>query len=415
MFNQITLTNYKTHQSTTITLNPITLLIGDNNSGKTNLLSGIQHFSALVRRAKPQSATPATVTAQDFFPHRYRRAREDEGMAISITWTTAQGEMSYDMELYAEKTQVACRESLRVRLATTNRAKTIESGYDTPSNLIALQSKLESEAAALEEPEKQFCRSFFQAFSNTFSFHFHPFCLKGLAHHGQINPMDEPDDGISIIPASLDYDGRYLQQMIRYAQKHEEITFSNLVGFLRHFDQFFHSVRYDEKQSCFFWAFDTKQKPNHPMLEEFSSEAVANGFMKAAAIGLLASLQCPPALVLLEDIDNDINLGNIQELISWIWQATSSKEWRDATPQYILTSNSPFVLRQFNHYVDHVYTVGLFKYNFVSELKKLSSILDVFLRMDTVDGDFVEDEKGQCRIEIPQYELTRLWDLGAIG
>ncbi|RKZ42588.1 MAG: DNA replication protein [Gammaproteobacteria bacterium] len=45
MFNQITLINYKTHQSTTITLNPITLLIGDNNSGKTNLLSGIQHFT----------------------------------------------------------------------------------------------------------------------------------------------------------------------------------------------------------------------------------------------------------------------------------------------------------------------------------------------------------------------------------
>ncbi|RKZ50636.1 MAG: chromosome segregation protein SMC [Candidatus Parabeggiatoa sp. nov. 3] len=412
MFNQITLTNYKTHQSTTIKLTPITLLIGDNNSGKTNLLSGIQHFSSLVRKAHPQSATPAMVNAQDFFDHRYRRARDDEEMGISIIWTNDQCEIVYDLMLYAEK-KVACRESINVRLATESQVKTIQSGYDKPSPLIALQTKIESETA-LDESEKQICRAFFNEFSNTFSYHFHPFSLKGLA--GQINPIAESaDEPISIIPSHLGYDGRYLQEMIHYAQAHEADTFSRCLSFLRRFDQFFHSARYDKEQSRLLWAFDLGQKPNHPVLEEFSSVDVADGFIKAAAIALLASLQHPPALVLLEDIDNDINIGNIPDLIGWIWQASSPKKWRDSTPQYILTSHNPVVLRQFNHWVDHVQTVGLFKRNLFSEINNLSTELEKLIKMGTVDGDVVEDKKGQCQIEIPQYELTRLWDLGTIG
>ncbi|MFN5892622.1 MAG: AAA family ATPase, partial [Dolichospermum sp.] len=36
MFTQVTLKNFKTHKLTTIELPPITLLIGNNNSGKSN-------------------------------------------------------------------------------------------------------------------------------------------------------------------------------------------------------------------------------------------------------------------------------------------------------------------------------------------------------------------------------------------
>ncbi|WP_083786884.1 AAA family ATPase [Gloeothece verrucosa] len=45
MFTKITLKNFRTHKLTTIELQPVTLLIGNNNSGKTNFLAGIQHFS----------------------------------------------------------------------------------------------------------------------------------------------------------------------------------------------------------------------------------------------------------------------------------------------------------------------------------------------------------------------------------
>ncbi|WP_413171691.1 AAA family ATPase [Anabaena azotica] len=53
VFTQVTLENFRTHKLTTIELYPVTLLIGNNNSGKTNLLVGIQHFCHLIRRGKP--------------------------------------------------------------------------------------------------------------------------------------------------------------------------------------------------------------------------------------------------------------------------------------------------------------------------------------------------------------------------
>jgi AAA15 family ATPase/GTPase len=53
MFKDITLKNFRTHKLTKIELHPITLFIGNNNSGKTNFLAGIQHFSRLVRRGRP--------------------------------------------------------------------------------------------------------------------------------------------------------------------------------------------------------------------------------------------------------------------------------------------------------------------------------------------------------------------------
>jgi predicted ATPase len=43
MFQKISLTNYRTHKFTEIELHPVTLLIGNNNSGKSNFLA--LHYS----------------------------------------------------------------------------------------------------------------------------------------------------------------------------------------------------------------------------------------------------------------------------------------------------------------------------------------------------------------------------------
>jgi AAA15 family ATPase/GTPase len=44
MFKKITLENYRTHRKTSIELGPVTLLIGNNNSGKSNLLAVFNFF-----------------------------------------------------------------------------------------------------------------------------------------------------------------------------------------------------------------------------------------------------------------------------------------------------------------------------------------------------------------------------------
>lgn len=56
MFEKIRIKNFRTHVDTAINLNNLTLVIGANNSGKSNLLAGISHFSKLVSRAFPENS-----------------------------------------------------------------------------------------------------------------------------------------------------------------------------------------------------------------------------------------------------------------------------------------------------------------------------------------------------------------------
>jgi len=48
MFQEFTIKNFRTHRDTTLELQGVTLLVGSNNSGKTNLLAALQHFSRLI-------------------------------------------------------------------------------------------------------------------------------------------------------------------------------------------------------------------------------------------------------------------------------------------------------------------------------------------------------------------------------
>ena len=119
MFEKISLTNYRTHKFTEIELYPITLLIGNNNSGKSNFLAGIRHFSQLVARAnypssedvQEEDATQKAdfvsakkqLWAADLFPHRYRLASDEEPMAFCCTWKHKRGEVEYQIGLYEER------------------------------------------------------------------------------------------------------------------------------------------------------------------------------------------------------------------------------------------------------------------------------------------------------------------------
>ena len=98
MFKQVTLENFRTHKSTTIELYPVTLLIGNNNSGKTNFLAGIQHFCNLVRRGNFNNEIDQTINAnKDLSPHKYRLAKDDEPMSFSILWNNQYGEINYKL------------------------------------------------------------------------------------------------------------------------------------------------------------------------------------------------------------------------------------------------------------------------------------------------------------------------------
>lgn len=417
MFTQVTLKNFKTHKLTTIELPPITLLIGNNNSGKSNLLAGIQHFCRLVRRGRPGNAKKTVNVHKDLYAHRYRLA-DGEPMGFKISWHNSNGSIIYEIELHENKNfpeSASCKEKITIKL-DNNDEKIIVSGYDQPTNLIALRQNIEDNTS-LQTAEKKLCRDFFGDFANTYSYHFQPAFLKGLVKDDQIHDIDDAQDerdksNLIKIPSELGSTGRGLQAVIKYIKEKEERTFTRFTALMRRFDHNFQGVRYNDKISKLVWNFDLGQ---NTIVQEFPPDAVSDGFMKAAAISLLASLYRTPSLILLEEIENGVNPGNIQELMRWIWQMTSPTS-EGFTSQFIITSHSPSVLREFHNHLDHVYTVRLEKRNRKSDVRNLNTSLETLVGIGTVEGEIIEDETtGKKIVEIPKYKLAELWYEGTIG
>ena len=234
---------------------------------------------------------------------------------------------------------------------------------------------------------------FFGDFANTYSYHFQPDFLKGLVKDDQISNLDDFHDEIGKsdfikIPSELGNTGRGLQAVIKYIKEKEERTFTRFTALMRRFENNFQGVRYNDNISKLVWEFDLGRKG---IVEEFPPDSVSDGFMKAAAISLLASLHRPPTLILLEEIENGVNPGNIQELMRWIWQMTSPTS-EGFTSQFIITSHSPSVLREFHDHLDHVYTVRLEKRNRTSDVRNLNTSLETLVGIGTVEGDIVDDE-----------------------
>ncbi|TAE58308.1 MAG: chromosome segregation protein SMC [Nostocales cyanobacterium] len=419
MFKQITLENFRTHKLTTIELYPVTLLIGNNNSGKTNLLAGIQHFCNLVKRGHPDHDFRSVSAIGDLYPHKYRLAKNEEPMSFSILWNDEDGEINYKIEIYENEqflNRACCKEKIIIKLANNKIPKEVDSGYNQPTNILELREKIQSDPC-LDEKEKLICTLFFADFDNTFSYHFQPTFLKDIIKEGQHKDNDSNNDFEHLkIPADLGETGEKFQSILRYIKEKEQPIYSSFIAKMRTVDTSFIGVRYDPNRSSLIWEFDLGRKGN---IEEFMPEVVSDGFMKIAAISLLASLKTPPALIMLEEIENGINPGNIQQLMNWIWQTTSINEYGFATTQFILTSHSPSVLREFYQHPDHVYTVRLDKRSRQSDVRNLNTALDTLVGIGAIKDDEVEYETeantGKKIIKIPKYQLAELWYTGTIG
>ncbi|HBW58293.1 MAG TPA: chromosome segregation protein SMC, partial [Oscillatoriales bacterium UBA8482] len=205
--------------------------------------------------------------------------------------------------------------------------------------------------------------------------------------------------------------------LIYYVKTKEERVFTRFLTLMRRFadNKNFQGIRYDQRNSKLLWEFDLGRTTTDRLVDEFPPEVISDGLLKAAAIALLLSIKNPPALMLMEEIENGINPGNIQELMRWIWQATAPNQ-KDITPQFILTSHSPSVLREFHKNLDSVYTFRLNKRTYQSDVRNLNQALDTLIGIGAVEGEIIEDEAtGKRLVEIPQYQLAELWYSGTIG
>jgi len=433
MFKHIELKNYKTHKFTKLDIQDVTLLIGNNNSGKSNLLSGIRFFSSLIRMAKP-SEDHATydqmvVDERDFLSNIYKFAGRDEGMSISLSWENNIGNVIYNMELYLDYRfniiiGVGCREDITINIQGEPE-KRFEHGYDKLSNRLALRGNIVT--SELTVTQKNLCRIFFDDFDSIYAYHLQPSFIKRSSP--SIKTEDETveydiseledqklfeklfrGERPTQIPSRLGYEGGNFQDLIRQIKERNDRIFQKIIFSLRRIQPSFHGIYYIKEQNQLYWQFDVKGD-----LQDFPTEAVSDVLIKVAVISLLTSLSpYSPSLILLEEIENGINPGNIQEFMRLIWQATNSKDKRGGT-QFILTSHSPSVLREFNDLLDHVYIVRLNATTLVSDVTNLSDALDMLMRIGAMHDDVLTEREGEKLIKIPKHELTDLWYSGTIG
>jgi predicted ATPase len=414
VFQSITIKNFRTHIDSTMHLGRVTLLLGNNNSGKTNLLSGIRHFSQLIGRANPDKEEPRQlVEERDFFPHRHRLSDRQAPLVFACTWTESGGSVEYRIELSENRAlprQVAVKERIGIAIAS-NAMQPV--GFDTGGegmldSIILRQSILDARDP-VTEAHKQLAQRFFRDLAQAFAYHLQPSYLKGLV------PVKWPrvDPVNLVVPSQLGHEGGNLIEIIKCYPKADENAFNRFIASLRRFYDKFHTVRLG-KDDFLIWEFDLG--PNEPgRLDSFDTTVVSDGLLKAAAISLLTTVRHPPALILLEEIENGVNPSNIHEFMSWIQQATVDSryptEWRT---QFILTTHSPAVLREFHDQLENVYSVKLHTKGFRSDVRNLAQALDTLIGLGALDGEIVE-ENGQRKVLVTQKDLVDLWHSGTIG
>ncbi|MFK5969788.1 MAG: AAA family ATPase [Candidatus Marithrix sp.] len=416
MFETIRIKNFRTHIDTSINLSDLTLVIGANNSGKSNLLAGISHFAKLVSRAYPGNKRDKTISYNDFFPHRHSLCDEKEPMSFYCSWKKDIYHFEYDLVLIPDVRKILCKEKLKI---SDNREFT--HGYDLNSSEILLRTKISEQGIGKEL--LSVIEIFFRSLSFAFYYNLQPSFLNGTgipfkynhslqdftsASHTNFCQQYEEQGKRPNIAIGLGEQGYNFQELIKYVTKHDDHTYGRFRGYLQRFVKSFNGIIIE--RSGVKWQFDMGEN-NFPY---YDAEKVSDGLLKAGAVALLCSMKTPPSVIMLEEVENGINQKNLKEFLAWL-KATSHL---NAT-QFILTSHSPSVIREFNKNLNDVYSVVLKEKNrYESKITNLNDALNPLVDIGAVNEDAIigyKEKDGKKIVQIRAYELTELFYNGVLG
>lgn len=396
MFIEFTVKNFRTHVETRIPIYDLNIIIGSNNSGKSNFLSAIQHLSLLVRRANPDERNPQEARKlkdTDLFPHRHRLL-SDKPMGFQCKWKNKKAQVDYSLEIFNADSQILCNEKLSIQ---TNENQKEFSNLNNES--MNLRFIIQNQSTV---PEKQIAHEFFRDLASIYYFNFQPALLKGDIKHPNGNITKE---NLKIAP-QLGKEGGNLQSIIKLVYQHEKAVYDKFVLLLRKFVDSFYGITL--KKDVVYWQFDLNKIP--PKLEEFPPHVVSDGLLKAAAIALLASMKNPPALIMLEEIENGVNQKNIQHLLQWLSTITGD----NSKTQVIATTHSPSILKEFSNDLQKVFYLTLLAKGYKSKATDLNTLLINDVKAGRLEGDIIEKE-GKEYLQVESKELIKLFYMGIIG
>ena len=410
MFTKFRLQNYRTHIDTTLELKDVTLIIGSNNSGKSNLLSGLSYFSMLVSAAYPGSKKSKTLGSGNYFPHRHSLSGRDVPISFYCEWERNPQKIEYELQIYPfnQRSDIGCRERITIY---TGARKEFKHGHTEASEDMLLRTQLEDED--LTPDEKELTDTFFRSLASVYYYHFQPAMLKGYARPIADRTSQLKDYSAEFkktgkkpnLASEIGREGANFQALLRYVQEHEQVTYNKFLGYLKRFVKSFNGIIVDKGVTK--WQFDMGSSD----FPYFESDKVSDGLVKAGAIALLCAMQRPPALIMIEEIENGINQKNLSEFLGWLFGISD----HGRNTQFILTSHSPSVIREFSDRLDAVYNLHLRERDYRSIATNLNDAIKPLVNMGTIEEENRIVRDGKEVIQVKPYRLTELFYNGVLG
>ena len=409
MFKSFKISNFRTHLNTELKLQDLTLVIGSNNSGKSNLLAALSFFSKLVSNAFPDSEKDKLIRKSYYFANRHSLSSNSNPITFNCEWGKDAINVTYQLELYCyEDEKVACRE----RLIFNN--KTYENGFDKQVSYLLLRTLIQQQ----EKDTKilELIDNFFRSLAFLYYYNFQPSLLKGQSFavdykSGKPEPVSKRDflqefkEGKRPnIASEIGKEGANFQELIKYVKEEKSETYNKFLGFLKRFEDSFVGIHIDRGQVK--WQFDMGNS-NFPF---FDADKVSDGLIKAAAVALLCAMKRPPSIIMIEEVENGINQRNLAKFLDWLMNTSHNGN----KTQFILTSHSPSVIREFADKIDCIYNVHLKKKKgYVSEVTNLNEAIKPLVRFGSIKEEEYTEINGVYHIS--PRALTELFYNGVLA
>ncbi|WP_338759640.1 AAA family ATPase [Bernardetia sp. ABR2-2B] len=401
MFTKFRVQNFKTHLDTEIELKDLTLLIGSNNSGKTNLLKAISFFSEIVRANFHKRNEEVIFTNLLSNKHSLHSDKDIIlGYETTLIYLDKEVKMSYSLIIHtiglnqlvelSEIMSIEIDEEIikfkneKCDIYSLKLHKLIEDSNNKTINDFKFKHKVYEKIKSL---------------ATMYYFNFYPQLLR---EHSKIDKnielkFNEPNR------IDISNFNELFAALIIYIKENEKNSYSRFLAFIRTFEPSLIGVEIEDDKLV--WQFDLG---NHNSIN-FDADAISDGLLKATAVSLICALEKKPSLIMLEEIENGINQSKVKEFLGWLKYISDNGK----NTQFILTSHSPSVIREFSDNLDSVYTFHLKrKKGYVSEVTNLNEALKKINRLGVLKEGTVEEVDGVLHVR--KYALTELFYNGIL-
>jgi predicted ATPase len=406
MFTKFRVQNFRTHLDTEINLKDLTLIIGSNNSGKTNLLEALSFFSKILHDVK--ITKEFEIDSGVFLESQHTLSKGDVPISFASKWENNILIIDYEINLiYEGFMDINVTEKLTIQHYGK---KYFFDNSDEKNSSIFNKLFINKSSISIEEMRGLIGFSF-NIISNFCYFHFQPIFLKNIILNdtffldNQFLKYNYADSGLPTdIAFTLGKEGLNFQELIKYVRNKEGDVYNKFVGLLKRFEDSFNGIHI--VNNTVYWQFDLGNS-NFPY---FSADKISDGLLKASALALICAMDYPPNIIMIEEIENGINQKNIKKLLDWLSMAS---EHGNKT-QFIITSHSPSVIREFADKLDSVYNVHLKKKKgYVSDVSNLNEGLKVLAKHGAINEETYTEVDGV--IHLRPYALTELFYNGILG